>query len=127
MENYLIVLIFIGSIIYKVYTNYKDEVEKAKKRQPQRVPMPQTVTNPTSKSVNQGTKPYIPTSSTQYSHMISREATINNIPDEVRKVRDSKENTPLATKEEENTNERTIEFDLRQAVIQSIILERPYK
>lgn len=127
MENYLIVLIFIGSILYKLYTNYKKEMEKAKKRQPQRVPVPPVVNTPTNKSINQGAKPYVSTSSTKYSHTASNVASINNIPDEVRRIRDSKENIRSNTKEESKSKKQIIDFDLRQAVIQSIILERPYK
>lgn len=127
MENYLIVIIFIASIIYKVYSNYKDETEKAKKRQPSRVPMPQPIPNPTNKSTYKEPKPYVPSTATQHNNMVSYEEPSNYIPDEVKKIKDFKENSTLHLKEEETIQKQPIEFDLRQAVINSIILERPYK
>jgi len=42
MENFFIVLIFIGSIIYTLYSNYKKEIEKTKKRNPGQKPVVQT-------------------------------------------------------------------------------------
>lgn len=124
MENFLIVIIFIGSIIYKVYKNYKEEAEKAKNRNPQRRPAPSIPSQST--SVEQE---YFPTNSRTRKPKVNAEPAYQNItlPEEVVKVKESKKTIikPLVRESEEKN--QPIQFDLRQAVIQSIILERPYK
>lgn len=132
MENFLIVIIFIGSIIYKIYSNYKEEVAKAKKRNPhqqttipvetyaerdykkeKKSPIPRSVTNSAPAS------PYIPA---------NYASTYNDIPEEVSRVSAARAQKRATAPLKVETNEpELIEFDLRQAFIHTIILERPYK
>lgn len=152
MENIFIILAIIASVIYKFYENYQKEMEKAAKRKQQQAPpVPPAPTNiprpiPAPKSQQRPapvpapppiqipeirkpiprkpitptptlrTQPEIPTKLTQAHHLkIERE---QNKGIEVMIVDD--EGTPQNTALE-------IEFDLKTAIIQSAILERPYK
>lgn len=128
MENGLIVLIFIASLVYKIYSSYKEEMAKAAKRNPQKrpatvptIPIPPTAAS-TIPSIEKNT--------------YSQENVIRNpfadIPEEVRRVQESKVQQQIkrASKNqpsESSTKDVVPKFDLRQAVIQSTILERPYK
>lgn len=132
MENFLIVIVLIGSIIYKIYSNYKKEMENAKKRNPKQKPVifSEPIDYPIEKVKTKAQK-FLKTneivkeiaSKTKYQEEI--------IPDEVRIVTEyrqqtNKKNISLPI-EEENIETEKISFDLRQAVIQAAILERPYK
>ena len=126
MENFIIVLISIVFVIYNIYKNFKKEMEKSKSRQP---------------NVRPKTAPTIDTSTWDNSKNTPEIKTKNiepaytpELPYEVRAAqerrRQSQIQNPLAAKqlkEEEETERNVYEFDLRQAVIQSVILERPYK
>lgn len=127
MENFLIVIIFIGSILYKVYTNYKKEMEKTKKRNPQQRPIPSATSYnpPVEREYYPSNNRTIPSD-----FQVKTNYADNSIPDEVRRITDAKKTAKLKTlvlKTEQENIQKPIEFDLRQAVIQSIILERPYK
>lgn len=128
MENILVVIIFIVAILYNLYTNYKKEMEKSAKRRPQVRPQPIPV--PT-------TQNQIPkrdsSSKTWKQENITTTYSNQDLPDEVRNFQQRRKNTEIkkvSTRfkvEEEKQKVNEIEFDLRQAVIQSVILERPYK
>lgn len=130
MENLVVVLLFVGSIVYKIYTNYKEEMEKSAKRGPQRPPIakqqsPATVVkpqqyNPTPPPIPQ---PNIPQTAPSF---VTKSNTIQEIPDEVQRIRESRKKNPKLDLEEVEEKQEPIAFDLRQAVIQSAILERPY-
>ena len=125
MENILIVLAIIGSVIYKMYTGYKEEMEKAAKRKQQ--PRPQVVPPRPTARPTQIPAPSTPKKTvspvTQYDEQ--------KVPSEVKRVQQSRAERALkkvTVLEEKKDNERKpFEFDLRQAVIQSAILERPYQ
>lgn len=132
MENFLIVMIFIASIVYKLYTSYKGELEKARKRNPQEKPV---IVTPSTEETSahdtvQRTTTHAPR--TPYEHSVSQYPSGNTIDNEI----------PIVTKSRKKSNPKnpvieinkqvaaTVEpqaFDLRQAVIQAAILERPYQ
>jgi len=126
MENLLIVLIFIGSIIYKLYSNYKKELEKAKTRNPNQRPVNQgdTYAEPIPQQVRDISRPIPTPKEVTYSYE-------NSIPEEVMKMRESKKMPRLkrdkSETEEAHIPQKHVEFDLREAVIQAAILERPYQ
>lgn len=144
MDNpILIALIIIGSVIYKIYQGYKEEQEKAKKRMEQL------------KKQLQKDSPFqeipVPVPAVQPAKTVSKTTLVNHknqelsrdIPqyDEVEIARQRKlEQQRIAAEkrlkqEKSKTAIKRIElevlegqhFDLRQAVIQQAILERPYK
>lgn len=124
MENSLIILIFIASIIYKLYSNYKEEMEKSKKRNLQNRPLapieniPPVEAPPTSRATyteipkvtETQSKPDLTSSSSNLNLERQNKVAIKS----------------LSTNKKEIETE-IVDFDLRQAVIQSAILERPYK
>lgn len=127
MENFIIVLIAIGGLIYNVYKNYQKEIEKSKSRRPNVRPqsIPPVSTRETIdkkfkqkevQKVNPFEKPYEP-----------------ELPEEViaaqQRRRQSQIKNPIPTVriQEQHDDNDAINFDLRQAVIQAAILERPYK
>lgn len=130
MENFLPALFIIGAVIYKIYTEYQKEQEKARRRMPQapqsKPPVPpehqprRTVIEPTT-----AVPLPIPHQKTKYAP---------DIPDEVRKLREQKQQKATHAKkivvelekEIESEKEASISFDLREAVIQSAILNKPY-
>ncbi len=136
MENILVVLVIIGSIIYKMYTGYKEEMEKAAKRkQQQRPPMPvQTQQHPqpqvapprpTARPVQ------IPVPSTPKKKIPPVVQYEKEIPSEVKRIQQSRSERAYKKveipEEMDKKEKQPFAFDLRQAVIQSAILERPYK
>lgn len=144
MDNpILIALIIIGSVIYKIYQGYKEEQEKAKKRMEQlkkqlqkdspfqeiSVPVPavqpaKTVSKTTLVShKNQELSRDIP----QYDEVeIARQRKLEQQRIAAEK-RLKQEKSKTATKRIELEVLEGQHFDLRQAVIQQAILERPYK
>jgi len=136
MENILVVLAIIGSVVYKIYTSYKEEVEKAAKRRQPVPPIPQ----PTQTRQHvPAPKPPIPVTTAppipkrQPQKKAPQPVTVQydkSIPDEVKRVQQqklAKQHRSFKTLEEHDTPVQPFEFDLRQAVIQSAILERPYQ
>lgn len=120
MENILITLVLVGGLIYNIYNNYKKEMEKTAKRDI-RVPAPPTPAQvpPIPKSVPLP-PPVTPTPVT----------VMNSIPTEVSRMQKYKtEKKSVAQKPlvVEALAEEVVTFDLRQAVIHTVILERPYK
>ncbi|ERJ60619.1 hypothetical protein [Sphingobacterium paucimobilis] len=130
MENLVVVLLFVGSIVYKIYTNYKEEMEKSAKRGPQRPPVVQQQTATTDVKPRQynPTPPPVPQPNISKTapSFVTKSNTIQEIPDEVQRIRESRKKNPKLDLEEVEEKQEPIAFDLRQAVIQSAILERPY-
>lgn len=128
MENYIIILIAIASFLYKMYSNYMKEVDEAKKRNYKKLPETNIPTTP-----NQEQPAYqeVKRHSNPTYDLTNRNIEDNNasIPEEVRKLAEYKKLT-RSNKEKEIINEsldkQPFVFDLRQAVIQNAILERPY-
>lgn len=131
MENFLVVILFVGSIVYKIYTNYKKEMEKSAKRIPnqQARPIP-----PIPREIK--IDPYKQNYKTEEVKKYNQTQT-DYIPEEVARLKQQK---MVKQKEEQKSNKLRIEkdtrkeenelaynFDLREAIIQSTILERPYK
>ncbi|NGM60506.1 hypothetical protein G5B30_01130 [Sphingobacterium sp. SGG-5] len=142
MENILVVLVIIGSIIYKMYTGYKEEMEKAAKRkQQQRPPVPTPTQQHPRPQVQQSRpqvvppRPITPPAQVSVPPAPKRAPTVvsyeGEIPSEVKRVQRQKSDRALKNvtvlEEKKETEKKPFEFDLRQAVIQSAILERPYK
>jgi len=131
MENFFIVLIFIGSIIYTLYSNYKKEIEKTKKRNPGQKPVVQTDTY--TESYKQNIPEWV--AKTPPNNTSNQQKTNPNtetmMPDEVTRIRESKKMSKIKVNnidvEDHATPNHPLEFDLRAAVIQAAILERPYQ
>lgn len=125
MENSLVVLIIIASVIYKIYTNYKKEVEKTKQRNYRKKPNPTPVYIPEPIQQKQNVNSPYADETYVYSNQLE------TVPDEVKRITElKKQNQSLGTikVEDENKNsQKRYPFDLRQAILQSAILERPYK
>lgn len=123
MENFIIVLLSIGFVVYNIYKNFQKEMQKSKSRKPNFPKQPFT----TLESIPQ-------TNSSKPKEIKSRNIEpvyITDLPEEVRAVqnRNKAQKQILTSIKEEETilQKNEIEFNLRQAVIQSAILERPYK
>ncbi|MBD1429244.1 hypothetical protein [Sphingobacterium litopenaei] len=125
MENFIVVLISVGFVIYNIYRNFQKEVEKSKSRRP--TVRPQTVPVETYKQPLEKVK-----------HKEEKKQKIKSVyapelPAEViaaqERRRQSKIEKPIPLKriQEVEQEKSGVEFDLRQAVIQSAILDRPYK
>ena len=132
MENSLIVLIFIASIIYKIYAEYKKEMEKTAKRTPGKLPkdIPNIqVQVPVPKATSTVTKP-VSNPIDYYNQSNSIRNPFSEMPEEVIRVQntrmDQKTKKASINQPIQDSNQ-SISFDLRQAVIQAAILERPYK
>lgn len=126
MENFLPALLIIGGVIYKIYSEYQKEQEKARRRRPNipaGVPIPipvQTKTPP---------KPAVAKPLPTIPHQKFENTAL---PDEVKKIQTQREQRKQSKIEIETPKlqvitEPTVSFDLRQAIIQSAILERPYQ
>jgi len=136
MENALVVLVFVVAIIYKIYTNFKKEQAAAAKRSPQYPPAGKTTIDKAKTIYPKATIPPPIAQDPKYNTWDSIEQPTNQaqIPEEVLRIRKQREQQLLQKKKAEvkaaptsNTEKTNTTFDLRQAVIQSIILERPYK
>ncbi|WP_437922289.1 hypothetical protein [Sphingobacterium sp. LRF_L2] len=127
MENFLPVLLIVGGAIYKIYSEYKKEQEKARHRKPNIPPTPPVTTIPPPvMRETMKAKPAIPVVKKQSN------TKVDLYPEEVARVREQKKTTKSQHKEVpslelEVLKEQEMAFDLRQAIIQSAILERPYK
>lgn len=156
MENIFIVLAIIASVVYKFYENYKKEMEEAAKRQQKarRVPpkvdsdtMPPPPTprpmSPPRPTVQLPPRPAIPvpeirkptprktvspTPKLRTEPLIPREMTQAN---RLRTERKQNQVLEVLVDEEdiaaEALDQTEVAFDLKTAVIQSTILERPYQ
>ncbi|MBE8713692.1 hypothetical protein [Sphingobacterium hungaricum] len=141
MENFLPFLIIAAGAIYKIYTEYKKEQDKAAKRnlkrpvaptapappvQQRQAPKP-VVVPPVQKRENVTVKSQKPV---QRPKVETRPVT-QEIPQEVLRLRRAKElernKQPQQLVVIDADDEKAFEFDLRNAVIQAAILERPYR
>lgn len=127
METLIVILIVVGSFGYKIYSAFKEEMEKSSKRKPY---VPHSAPSiPNTRQAKQSYKsPTLPNYNEGKHYVESYE-----IPSEVEKVKNEKaiSKARIATEDTANSlpqhSNQHVEFDLRQAVIQAAILERPYK
>lgn len=120
MENFLPALLIIGGIVYKIYTEFQKEQEKARQRRPN-VPTPE-------RGVAQ--QPAPPRPSAPLPDPVARRAEQAEVPQEVWKERGKRkkrlqEIPAVKPLEPEEGTAAQPAFDLRQAIIQSAILNRP--
>lgn len=131
MENLLIVLVFVASIVYKIYSNYKEEMAKSAKRNTQKQHSQKSMEHvpPVSAAQPHTVTPYIPQVNTQQTRnpFVTKSNTIQDIPEEVQRARQNRKVNPIDLVEKKELEAQPISFDLRQAVIQAAILDRPYK
>lgn len=128
MENVFGVLLAIGFVIISVVQNYKKEAQKAAKRVPHRRPStPSTINIP---------QPPSPARKREIMEKKVERPQLDYKPDlpieviaaqEKRKERQRIKKLEVAETEEHATMKKPFEFNLREAIIQSAILERPYK
>lgn len=143
MDNIIPFLIIAGGLIYKIYQNYQEEMEKARERQKKLSSAPDTPNvEPVSKRKLGRPKPQkivlTRRDEPQSAPLVSARPDVM-IPTEVERVRMERQRRKavkqLEIQELEATEETASpspsisaeQFDLRAAVIQSVILERPYK
>ncbi len=123
MENLIPALIIIGSIVYKIYSEYQKEQEKARHRKIGQPPVPA----PVQQHVPASPLPELPKQ--QKPTPLKKKPVYQEvIPEEVNRMRLTKKEPKKAIsniQKSENSNKPT--FDLREAVIQSAILNRPYQ
>ncbi len=143
MENILGVLLVIGGILYKIYDSYKEEQEKAKQRMEKlrKQQQGQVVTSnipepPPVRRVQTTPIPEVIYQQVEKKEKIKAAVYQETIPDEVvlmqnrrlEKARKEKQQQTLTLQRRLEVEELEPEhFDLRKAVIQQAILERPYK
>lgn len=131
MENFLPALLIIGGVIYKIYSEFQKEQEKARRRIPQKqAPLP-----PTAREQPPGhTTTTEPVIATPIPKVISPRDTTSFF-ERVDKPQKKSDKKRLAVNQEKLTVTKTneveekqevVSFDLREAVIQSAILNRPY-
>lgn len=130
MENFLPVLLIIGGVIYKIYSEYQKEQEKARRRMPQ-VPPP---TPPVTSEQRPQRTVVEPTMSIPIPVPPKKMLRARDMPEEVRKMREKRSAETNSNKKaivkpvvDLEKTEGTTSFDLREAVIQSAILNRPYQ
>lgn len=129
MENFLPALLIIAGVIYKIYSEYQKEQEKARRRMPQVPPPTPPVPSEQQRTVIE------PTMSVPIPAPIKKTERVLPMPEEVKKIQEKrleKANSdkkiivkPVVNLEKET--EGITSFDLRAAIIQSAILNRPYQ
>ncbi|WP_270088375.1 hypothetical protein [Sphingobacterium sp. SYP-B4668] len=135
MEQILPLLIGLAIFAYKIYENFNKQKEEDRKRNLKR---PKAM--PTTPSPVQTTKPYTPPQppsppvfKQSERHLVHKKIEpVSNlpkeIPAEVAQARKQRERTKRLHLDEVGLErEMEVSFDLRQAIIQQAILERPYK
>lgn len=125
MENMLFVLLIIGISLFSLYNNYKKELAKNAKRRPHVRPVstPGEYQQVNTKEFNAKKVKMKPATAVQP----MTEAEINRIPESLRSIDKQVPQNKIDTKIEQSNENSDFQFDLRQAVIQSAILERPFK
>jgi len=130
MENFLPALLIIGGVIYKIYSEYQKEQEKARRRMPQTPPS----TQPQEVFEQRPQPPVIEPTISLPIPAIPKEEYARNMAVEVRKAKEKAQTAVnRATKTAprvvtiDSEKEETASFNLREAVIQSAILHRPYQ
>ncbi|PVH24881.1 hypothetical protein [Sphingobacterium corticibacter] len=153
MESIIPVLLVVGGLIYKIYQNYQEEMEKARKRQqnlPKKTTPKTVVATPRTSTAKrrETTAPAHPTPQPVYDRQLGRPKPTKivrkpvempekmvleqEVPVEVTRLRAQKAKQKLAHKMElvnvadALPEQQQAHFDLRQAVIHAAILERPY-
>ncbi|MFZ4261748.1 hypothetical protein ACFRAE_06880 [Sphingobacterium sp. HJSM2_6] len=138
MENILGVLLVIGGILYKIYESYKEEQEKAKERM-EKLKKQQKQSGTRTEAPRFEKTPTIPEISYQQferKEQVKPIAIQETVPDEVvlmqhrrlEKARIEKQQKAQALQKRPQVQDiETETFDLRKAIIQQVILERPYK
>ncbi|WP_028297763.1 hypothetical protein [Olivibacter sitiensis] len=139
MENILPFIIGAIILIARVYNNFQKEQEKARKRNPGQKPAgevsPQYERRPQGPEVKEVADPFVPETSTVPAAYESYTGALRDV-EEVRRAREIhskhkhgfnrlepyKQVEPLTSDGIQNYSD----FDLRNAVIQSAILHRPY-
>ncbi|MBD1434102.1 hypothetical protein H8B06_14790 [Sphingobacterium sp. DN00404] len=126
MENFLPALLIIGGVIYKIYTEYQKEQEKARRRMPQVPPPTPPVTS------EQRPEPNVIEPTVSIPTPINKTERLRDIPKEVKKITDerlaeaNRKKAAMKVVPEMEEEDDVVPFDLRKAVIQSAILNRPY-
>lgn len=125
MENFIIVLIAIAGLIYNVYKNYQKEMEKSKSRRPNVRPQSTAVPpiKPTIDKVKRKETKIKPIER-PYQEQLPAEVIAAQ---QRRRQSQIKNPIPAVRIQEAEIERNTVDFDLRKAVIQAAILERPYK
>lgn len=128
MENFLPALLIIGGVIYKIYSEYQKEQEKARRRIPQTPPPVVVEQRPRPTAIKPTISSPIPViPKVEHSGDILEDAKIAR----ERRMAAAKSNkttvAPLLLDTVEEREGKVSSFDLREAVIQSAILERPYQ
>jgi len=132
MENIIGFLLIAGGVIYKIYTEYAKEQEKAAKRNLKKPVDNQQSAPPAYQSApaQKPSRPIVPT--VQHTKVARQKLVQQEIPEEVIRARKAREldrrKKPieaLAVQNIEEEQDQKINFDLRKAVIQAAILERP--
>lgn len=125
MENFLPALLIIGSVIYKIYSEYKKNQEQARSRIPSQRPAVPTQTS------KRAVPPPVPsyTAPKQIIQEKTEESYRNKyVPEKFQKEGPKKRNRVVPkVLELEIIPEKPFKFNLRDAIIQQTILERPYK
>ncbi len=127
METLIPIVIAIVVFAFQAYANYQKEQDKARKRNPAQPPLPED----NAEHIKPGPVPAAapvpsPTVNPQFGHY-------SGVVDAVEPTRSSRQRTLVPHRLEVDTGADVQpafdaeEFDLRDAVIKSIILERPYK
>lgn len=131
MENLLPALLIIGGVIYKIYSEFQKEQEKARRRIPQmQAPQPP----PAAAQPSVDTAPTEPVLTPPIPKVITQKDTASFFEreDNVRKKTDKRrlevnqEKLRVTETNEVAEKKEMVSFDLREAIIQSAILNRPY-
>lgn len=129
MENFLPALLIIGGVIYKIYAEYQKEQEKARRRMPQ-VPIPAPPLpseQPAQRTVIEPTMSIpipVPPKKRQSAPVIPTQVKVTT--SEAFTEKDDKKLLKKITPKIEGRND-AVSFDLREAVINAAILNRPYQ
>lgn len=131
MENIFGVLLAIGFVIISFVQNYKKEAEKAAKRVPhKRPPVPSTpvdipsATSRPKQNVREVLEKKVERPTLEYKPDLPKEVVLAQ---KRRKERQLAKKIEVTSMDEVGVNNAPFIFNLREAVIQSAILERPYK
>ena len=127
METFIPILIAIVVFAFQAYANYQKEHDKARKRNPAQPPLPEdNAKHIKPVAVPADTPVSSPTVSSEYAYY-------SGVVNPVESTRSSRQRPLIPQRLAVDTGVDvqsavdSEEFDLRDAVIKSIILERPYK
>lgn len=125
MENFIIILVFIGALIYNLYRNFQKEMEKSKSRRPN--VRPQTIpVEPIQKPIKEVKNKEIKKQNIEEPYRPELPAEVLAA-QEIRRQNKIEKPIPVIRPQDTKSEKSVVDFDLRQAVIQSAILERPYQ